>query len=206
MVPRTLDICFFSVVRDILDVDPSVEITKEYIRAQILPSLPKFISNWKTDIESRLFSLTAAQLHTPVGINPLRLACTLLRCTKCKITRSYPAILAHGCLYEPFDPDIKHWSSYDSRPQAMYKCHPWSCDILDSKIWMERVAKIIQAVGMDPETTTCNDMDVVDARLRCALCHLPDRRSVMTWRTAARKPSLICFFKTLNSGVREIIV
>jgi hypothetical protein len=123
----------------------------------------------------------------------------------------YPQVLGHRCLTMPETDDYTAYSSNDQSVRlnvdvspfanwySLHSRQSWDCLCLavDAKSG-QRVAKIVEACGLDPATTTADDMDLVDARLGCPNClewrHLGSNTARITsfgWREAVRTAAFI---------------
>lgn len=95
----------------------------------------------------------------------------------------YPQVLGHRCLtkQETTDPPVSYYAdpslklNFDDSPfvncNTLRHRQNWDCSCLavDSTSG-ERVAKIITTCGLDPATTTAEDMDKLDPRVGCPNC------------------------------------
>jgi hypothetical protein len=123
----------------------------------------------------------------------------------------YPQVLGHRCLTMPETDDYSAYTNNDqsvrldvdvSRFANWYSLHcrrSWDCFYLavDARSG-KRVAKIVEACGLDPATATADDMDLVDTRLGCPNClewrHLgPNTAKLKSfgWREAVRTVAFI---------------
>ena len=51
---------------------------------------------------------------------------------------------------------------------------------------MPAARPVVECCGLDPDTTTAQEMDELDARLECKTCLDVATRYVMSWRAAVR--------------------
>jgi hypothetical protein len=123
----------------------------------------------------------------------------------------YPQVLGHRCLTMPETDDYSAYTNNDqsvrldvdvSRFANWYSLHcrrSWDCFYLavDARSG-KRVAKIVEACGLDSATATADDMDLVDTRLGCPNClewrHLgPNTAKLKSfgWREAVRTVAFI---------------
>lgn len=201
--PQIIDFYFIPEIRALVDVEPSATLDAQVLVEQLTTTFPSLVHRWKQDVETQISAIVAAEVHPPSGVNPLALVSAVFTCLNCNGARPYPAILGHPCLHMPYvrdeqshtktqamanSRDRKAYRSYDTRPQAIHDCHPWSLDVL--KVSADRVKNLIEACGKDPCSATCEGMDAADARFICLLCRRPGSMILMDWRTAVSIDSL----------------
>jgi len=185
-MPHIVDICCFPEVQELMSGILTVAVTYEDLKRQIEPIFSDLLARWRVIAERQLVARVATQLGPSNDINHLELAtATFFRCSKCISLRTYPAVLWHKCLWErQRDNQAADPGSYEGRLFAIYHSQPWSCGVLDLTTRATRVENLIRACGGDPRRTTCSELDAIDPRLACELCHRPGRKVIMTWRTA----------------------
>ncbi|KAK0233981.1 hypothetical protein IW262DRAFT_126179 [Armillaria fumosa] len=119
----------------------------------------------------------------------VHLATTVFRCTECCQSYQYPYVLAHRC---PFREVPKPFNDEDWKPYALRRIShhmAWSeSQFTIDQETVDKMACLIKTCGLDPETATYEDMDMLDCRVICN--HCSNRRTkglkpVMRWRAAA---------------------
>ncbi|KAG6871945.1 hypothetical protein C0995_014666 [Termitomyces sp. Mi166 len=138
----------------------------------------ELVQNWRQscDTEARNMIIAGSSPNSkPNAVDPLSLATTWFRCWKRCSPLQYPEILQHSCAI---------LMSYNE--QCL-----WNADgkrvFFDNKLFT--LAKtILEASGLDPETTTRDDVQWPDFYIECYECpatNLNDgKRLLMTWPTA----------------------
>ena len=169
------------------------------------------------DDELRTIVLKSAEFKDkiPDGIEPLSLASVVFDCSDCRLCTLedemlpplYPAILGHDCLNQFVDAyDVKDpletallCAAPTAWPNGLSGGFRWSCNSLSIGVLHQRAVEVIKACGMDPMTTTREEMDNLEARFWCQTCakqYKGEWRQVMHWRdtvgtSSFRYPSLL---------------
>ncbi|KAK7063931.1 F-box domain-containing protein [Favolaschia claudopus] len=191
-MPNGPDFCDdFPRIKEIIVQPSSVTVNEQTFEA-LLPDFPGMIATWREGLRERVANvyktahddetLSASDLETR-----LNLATTVFKCVACSQGSSlfatmmamglmspkrcqplfYPNILAHEC-----------WSRNEDFSLVMMflsnrvqRDHIWNCSglRLDSEL-SDVVAGIVKACGMNPKTTTVEEMDAADARFACHAC------------------------------------
>ncbi|KAF8643791.1 hypothetical protein AX16_008810 [Volvariella volvacea WC 439] len=137
--------------------------------------LPEFVQTWRSACDAILLGI--------VPTARLDLATTFFSCSCCTDPISYPRILVHACLTR----GKEQQNCVDQELVMMTEAQPWRVGAegvrFHERAWRQ-AAGILTALGMDPDTTTPEQMDELDPRVECALCSSPGRRVVMRWRAA----------------------
>ncbi|EGN98059.1 hypothetical protein SERLA73DRAFT_74313 [Serpula lacrymans var. lacrymans S7.3] len=197
IMPHVADVSNFQPFDDVIRLPADVTVTAESFNAAFA-QLPILVSAWRRRIEAELVEHCLPPRPSAIGnitadhLTPasrLRLASTVFVRTdeysRHCATMVYPDVLADKCFNRlPETPDL---------PDAVYEMHetlngtPWSVKMDDgvpSIKLFEPAADIIRACGMNPDTATVSDMNLLDARVKCVPCSMKGGYSAMTWHAA----------------------
>jgi hypothetical protein len=194
VIPGPADVCSMDEFRTIIeDTDVDVEVCEESFK-QAMDRLPQLTTEWRFAKDAELVCIlnrdSNSLWHTSPPTNDrsqLELATTIFRCKVCKAPISYPRILVHSCLHA-FRASLHNYGDPRFKLYQDLNDEPWNfagdrvgIDVRGmSAAWL-----VVSSCGLDPATTTANEMDVLDARFECLGCY--DGicgRLVMGWRVA----------------------
>ena len=172
----------------------------------LLPDLSKRWFDEKTEIlRSELRSdLKNVQCNVSSEVQePFDLAVAVWVCLFCRSHLRYPAVLVHACLYRDIihhnrgtstvsyaytashldmsDHDISRGHCNVQRRQEVANDPKSRCKVL------ERLSRIVSALGLDPARALAKDLDACPERLRCADCIKHDAKPknyVFGWEAA----------------------
>jgi hypothetical protein len=179
-----------------------VEVTEETFK-QVVDRLPRLVIEWRSAKDEELVRIInndtaldgsqSDQLQPENDRTQLELATTLFQCKICYTQISYPRILVHSCMRT-----LRHsYRDYDDPQSILWRNmveEPWNLG--GGRVGISGKGKlaarlVLESCGLDPGTTTANDMDDLDARFECLRCHNEIRgRSFMGWRAAV---CYLCF-------------
>ncbi|KAH9926819.1 hypothetical protein B0H21DRAFT_763916 [Amylocystis lapponica] len=186
LIPHTVDLVNYRKIRAIIEW-PADKVVRVKTFDKMLPGL---IGQWQREAGDKM----AAHLSKSDGsersgsINPLELAKTIFKCS-CGLIRMWPGAASHAHNKSSMANDCsgpnRHSKNFDGTlkpvPLAPFKVavraryplrQPWSPSCF--QVCDERV-----------RTATCTEMDRLDARFSCNLCHVPGKlKHLMPWRNA----------------------
>ncbi|KZT28747.1 hypothetical protein NEOLEDRAFT_1057588 [Neolentinus lepideus HHB14362 ss-1] len=187
--PSVADICLMKEFNDVI-VRPADQPVKKKDFNPAIATLPQFVEEWRAKAKLELCKvLPALPEDHPNRDNAwkdpqrLDLATTIFGCG-CFNTVSYPRVLFHRCLTSFGMSDCKVTDDLTARFERL-NCVPWGyrdkqrCAVPASRF----TRTLVQACGLDPETTTKIDMDELDPKFMCLEC-APTAggwRRVMAW-------------------------
>lgn len=195
-----------------LTEDEQDEVTAESF-ADAISELPKVLEGWEVTKRSVLLSLLPNNLAEPhdgqptedsqpaPSLNRLSLATSLFVCSRCdddvglrvfhssNIHQHQCSFTSYGCYTISKDSDQKVNNALEA--------YPWIASrtsVVYSQSAAEKAENLVKLCDLDPETTTLEDMDTLNARFTC-IC---PRCSIsvshvgvvgLSWRQAVRGPS-----------------
>lgn len=171
-----------------LDSEFTVEKLGPFIKA-----FPNIARQWKLEKDAQLVELIKSACGGSYTFNPdtvLGLATTMFSCKFCSndsdmgyciLPMWHPRILIHSdalsaCPAEPND-DMQAIHS-------LTKSGPWNTGNIFTFLTDDRaiMAKVLQEFGLDPDTTTSEQMDALDPIFECVSCNDPRKgRYTMKW-------------------------
>ncbi|EPQ51013.1 hypothetical protein GLOTRDRAFT_133339 [Gloeophyllum trabeum ATCC 11539] len=200
ILPSMADFCFMKEFLDVIDAPKDVEVTEASF-SDVVARLPELSDVWREQAFEKIRALlptsVVEQNHSPHDV--LALATTLFSCEdgQCANVMTYDRLLVHECLTErpywwrgegPELPGINPETCCEELkgiPWGSYKFEAVSF----SEVGSQHARRIVELCGRDPDTTTAEEMDKLDARLNCLSCSSL-KRAGLTWRQAVS--SSIC--------------
>ena len=197
VIPGPADVCDMDEFKTVIEDTPDdVEVTQESFK-QAMERLPQLITEWRSAKDAELVRIMSASASTPTESQVkesqpannralLELATTFFHCKSCSAMMSYPRILVHNCTHvyswrhrELNDPRSSLW--------GILADAPWNLGGL--VVGVKEGAKesgslVVKSCGLDPDTTSTQEMDNLDARFECESCVSPSGRLTMEWRMA----------------------
>ncbi|KAF7307224.1 F-box domain-containing protein [Mycena indigotica] len=177
VMPSVTDFHEFEPIKTLLNKPVEVTVDETSFEA-LLPELPPQIQEWR---QTLAHALVTRHKDLSVGQeDQLKLAKCVFKCTQCKdggisvffgLTGSmgasgpllWPKVLSHHCLTHL--PDLLPWMLGTSR-MIEWSASPLEADRASSEI----VQQLVEACGLDADTTTVEEMDELDARFACHRC------------------------------------
>ncbi|KAL4246065.1 hypothetical protein ABKN59_003253 [Abortiporus biennis] len=162
---------------------------------QFYDGLDDFLAEWHTTTDNKLLDLLPENMKEgiPDAMHALQLSTVWFSCPLCnEKTIPYPRTKAHRCLMKCRELNLEPATLEDDLRNLLYRKTgeaPWSSEnlIFDAKS-SELMGHLVELCGLDPKTTTAEDLDNLDPRFACLACSddLDDMSSccAMTWRRA----------------------
>ncbi|KAF5372844.1 hypothetical protein D9758_001536 [Tetrapyrgos nigripes] len=159
------------------------------IRERLLERLPLFFSEWRAKAERKVLDILQKKVSTAT-LSDLDLAKTMFHCMKCNERIWYTDLFRHPCAADFF------WSEqYPDCDLPKNACNnlfrgPWLDDIFEYAPKASRkMTRILEACGMDPSTTTLDDLHIQNPMMECMSCLGPSpeadcERVFMRWDRA----------------------
>jgi len=187
------DILTLDLVKDIAEIPGASEndVPDDNIFDPLLDQLPEISRTWLVAKESELVSI--AQKVKPAFTTPdIKLATSIFQCTGmyCKERMSADMILKHSCATSP------RFSSPGKRPEQLnamveeanwFNAVPWNYGgnrVRFDADGFKRVKLILHVLGLDPATTTGEELDKGNYAIECVKCKRKDKRHFMRWQKA----------------------
>ncbi|KAF7303133.1 F-box domain-containing protein [Mycena kentingensis (nom. inval.)] len=181
----------------------------------LLPDMPDLISTWRTNLARKL--VLCHKDLAPGQADDLQLAKCVFKCTHCRaggglsmlfgMSRGavaqplfWPRVLSHRC--NSHQDEFLPWLMSSSG-----KATEWSTRSLEfDKEAAKVVVKIVEACGLDPDATTVQEMDDLDARFACHDC--AKRNSTYTQGGSSStensmQPAIVSVYTWRNAVVHE---
>ncbi|KAH9926818.1 hypothetical protein B0H21DRAFT_894957 [Amylocystis lapponica] len=201
-VPHALDLVFYRKIRAVIESPSDVDVTNMAFDGM----LPGILKHWQREVTVEMSAclLKTEGRHGSDGgddssRNPLKLAKSILKCA-CGAIRTWPDAASHsheesGGVNDCIGPD-RHAPDFDGTldpiPRTAFETavrgRYWPRKAWSSKCFHPcdaHVAGLFRACDLDPNTTTCAQMDRLDARFSCKLCSVPEKvKYLMPWRNA----------------------
>ncbi|KAI0797607.1 hypothetical protein C8Q75DRAFT_801540 [Abortiporus biennis] len=162
---------------------------------QFYDGLDDFLAEWHTTTDNKLLDLLPENMKEgiPDAMHALQLSTVWFSCPLCnEKTIPYPRIKAHRCLMKCRELNLEPATLEDDLRNLLYRKTgeaPWSSEnlVFDAKS-SELMGHLVELCGLDPKTTTAEDLDNLDPRFACLACSddLDDMSSccAITWRRA----------------------
>jgi hypothetical protein len=178
LIPTVADVALSpSVDAIITDKRTDFVVTRQTFEdINLMQTLPSIFSEWKIQLDDELVRMVQAKLSEPFTKDQLLLATTVFYCGACRINLFYPQVLVHRCPI-PFRDIVVN----------CLECPPWNSS---GKIKFDRnvhqaAIDIIDILGLDPKTTTAEDMIGRNSILQCLDCRATRQgRMTMNWSRA----------------------
>jgi hypothetical protein len=190
------------------DTTSDVEVNEETFK-QAMDQLPTLITEWRYEKDAELVRMMntditydkpqSSEAQRAFNREQLELATTWFQCKHRCGSISYPRILIHSCTH-----DVRYtWGCPDNddlRPilWEYLRDEPWNRggERVGYNARTEIVGRlVVESCGLDPDTTTAEAMDDLDARIECLTCiSETSGRLIMGWRVAVRYPRLMSGF------------
>ncbi|KAF9071189.1 hypothetical protein BDP27DRAFT_1419228 [Rhodocollybia butyracea] len=174
----------------------------EYLDSDILEQrfskyIPLVIDEWNPSSKLQDIMAILRKSLPNATIPDLQLVTTIFECTECKEGMYYPEMFHHECCCkqiavvnrtgEPLDyylPKLMDYQFASSQAEGRWT----SQKILFSSSRSKFAKRIVQACGLDPNTTTCTNSRLSRALIECLSCNEETpkqrRRCFMRWRCA----------------------
>lgn len=191
IMPGAPDFHDFPAIKDILTQPSAADVDEQTFEA-LLPDFPGMIATWREGLVDQMVQVykrcnKETTLDDDAIKTHLKLATTVFKCRECgdEDTRFdflffnsrlenqkrcrplfYPNVLSHRCLTRMADTTFGFSFLFDVARDVPWRHAPLSMDVRAAEI----VEKIVVACGMDPLTTTAEEMDAADPRLACHAC------------------------------------
>ncbi|KAJ7040266.1 hypothetical protein C8F04DRAFT_1082985 [Mycena alexandri] len=191
IMPGPLDFDEFPKIKEILSQPAAVDVDEQTFEA-LLPEFPAMIATWREGLMESVIKVYKyyhkdTDLDDEAIKTELTLATSAFKCNHCadddfdfsyfptasaqKNCRPmfWPRAILHHCTTHQQELDLM-FMQIGNMPrntrQVAWRPGPLGFD----KVLSEKVEKIVVACGMDPKTTTVEQMDAADARLACHVC------------------------------------
>ncbi|THU81980.1 hypothetical protein K435DRAFT_464953 [Dendrothele bispora CBS 962.96] len=150
-----------------------------------LKKLPEFIEDWKRRKTQELVEILQKDIPEAT-MDTLSLAKTVFVCESCDDFIWYSDVFQHPCYSKwsvPSDQDMDHGSS---KLHVVPRNKEPTIQIYFSKKKSRNLSLVMQSCGLDPGTTTREDLDSLDVILECQSCSRSGdgTRTFMRWSTA----------------------
>ncbi|KAJ7170227.1 hypothetical protein C8R46DRAFT_1091609 [Mycena filopes] len=192
VMPGPADFYEFPKIKDIL-TQPSEAVVEEQTFEVLLSEFPGMFATWREGLTDQVMKVYRVQRGLDIDDNEsikteLTLAVSVFKCGHCSDSSGWtmftepqkqcyplywPKLLAHRCLTRQQGMDLV----------LMYLTNGISNGIPNVSGTVE---KIVEACGMDPETTTVEQMDAADVRLACHRCTQRDESAQETSVTMSK--------------------
>ncbi|KAF8878920.1 hypothetical protein BD779DRAFT_1170672 [Infundibulicybe gibba] len=172
-LPNIYELAELSVFRDILEVDSSVDISRQsFLPAtdRLSTLVPALISAKKERLISMLELSSSRTADHPLDLATSVFVCTGRNCTN-RALISWEAIAAHNC----YGIATRLHASYDSVTLGV------------SQLGASTASALVRLANLDPSSATITEMDALDLRFACFQCALtPGCRSITIypWKSA----------------------
>ncbi|KAF7347542.1 F-box domain-containing protein [Mycena venus] len=195
IMPGGPDFCEFPKIKDIIVQPSSVAVDEQTFEA-LLPDFPGMIATWRAGLVEQIITVykrghsDKGDLSDDTVQERLKLATSVFKCFSCGDENHnnqlfdtmsmifgfekkhscqplfYPNVLSHRCLTKTAEFSMALLFMGEVSKDCAWRSSPIKIDIPTAEI----VEKVVRACGMDPETTTVEDMDAADARFACHAC------------------------------------
>ena len=215
LVPSSADLFMHPLVRGLIEDTPNDG--SKFTIAHLDPVKDSFLEisrQWVDEVKSKLFSMVQSSLHSDGKSEEqpdqrdidtiLNLATTFFHCSGCsrnyyrdshETSFRYKRAIIHFCAGE--------WSSQTECPEPLetlrenLKKLPWntSNNISFNSRAHRTMRDIVALCGFDPDTTTAQEMNVIDPIFECVTCNSPSNgRCTMTWECIVSCPEFVLIF------------
>ncbi|KZT10205.1 uncharacterized protein LAESUDRAFT_809922 [Laetiporus sulphureus 93-53] len=197
--PHPMDVARYEEVQNVLEGPGGMTAKLTALRRV----LPKQIRAWKRGVQTALQERVGSAVKIPRvcshsnHLRPLHMqpAKLVFKCLDCDCLRHWPAVTAHS---HPTAENERHQrrpsehmrklhgelptitgSAYTAAVYGRYDRGQWSAD--DFIYCGRRAVNVFRACLQDPNNVTIGDMDALNVRFSCALCHAKSPRTKMIW-------------------------
>ncbi|EPQ54810.1 hypothetical protein GLOTRDRAFT_139298 [Gloeophyllum trabeum ATCC 11539] len=199
--PSIADVLLMKEFNDIILQPADIDVTAADF-APAMGALPRLVEEWREKTGLKLCELMSREegqdeeaLNVP---RRLELATTIFRCTSCRDFINYPRALSHKCLTRPryANPKRGYCAKEAGEKQSdlmlrwgTLEHEPWNYDgngLLFADKASDLVKQLVESCGLDPDTTTREEMNERNDRFACMTCVTGGSRphTVMSWNTA----------------------
>ncbi|KAF8968282.1 hypothetical protein BDZ97DRAFT_1755332 [Flammula alnicola] len=195
--PATCDLFLDPLVQDIISNIPA---TATFTKDDLQPVVDKFSEitlRWRQDIDSQLLTLITEAYGSHHSFDPqtvFDLATTFFSCNACTYSSKdvqhmrYPRVLIHACAsttsrnfgeQEGRDIDTDERIVADILSQGFWNRRRCISFVRDD---LQLIGDVVEMCGFDRNTTTAQQMDVVNPIIECIACNdIHQGRATMTW-------------------------
>jgi len=182
IVPPPSELAVIPQFKDVITNTPLETTLTQASFDSVVEKLPEICSEWRNTKERQLVDMFKesglASKKSLLTVDSLKLAKVLFRCRACGESISYPRVLVHDCHKMAFESDsispvdrIKTEDLWDrTEPTVVFDAKASKATIL-----------IMQTCGLNPNTTTAEELDASDATVMCPLC-TDYGKEYMRWR------------------------
>ncbi|KAH7908307.1 hypothetical protein BJ138DRAFT_1091533 [Hygrophoropsis aurantiaca] len=198
-LPPDADVCLLSPMDDLIRVPQCPEVPADTFRQMFMVSMPLIserIMEWHiVNIRklARLLPECDSSGNILALIARLQLATSIFQCKnergcKWRYAMTYYEVLYHPCLQLRESPPRKNPALRAKDESIARTLNGYSLDLDQVKLHesVQVVANIVTSCGKDPNTTTQQDMSLLNPRLSCELCKYYGMETYMTWTTAVQ--------------------
>lgn len=188
VTPSLADVCEMHEFKTIIwDTPLDVEVDERTFQPA-MEQLPRLIDKWRDEKDAELLHMIDPSFSLDKDRSKLNLATTLFGCTgNCRYGIAYPRILFHLCTTDYSFTTL--YAALDNMLDRIWRssgCQTWNygqdrVSVKDRTL----LEDVVKCCGMDPVTTTAEQMDKLGPRLECTRCYSLDTgHELMDWRNA----------------------
>ncbi|KAJ3557330.1 hypothetical protein NM688_g1532 [Phlebia brevispora] len=206
ILPLVVDLVHHDELRELILTPQDTTVTQETFET-LRELLSRWAEEWRANCRSHLVATYRTDHASHVGQTDagfLALASSVWTCENCshildrRLILHYPEVMEHRCLYRQMDEESIPPCGPSPHEQYEFICtqltqhSSWACEPLNAEKAYRWALEVIRACGMDPASTTTEEMDKLDVRLMCKTCwkandlNIIDAKKVFTWRAALR--------------------
>ena len=185
IIPGMADVCEMPPFKTVIWDTPTDVAVTEAAFESAMEQLPQLIDQWRNDKDSELLHLLDPSFKLPEDRGQLNLATSRFHCQKCHHTIAYPRVLIHKCM------TVYGYSRCDGLDKTLDRIwnsffhQTWNFNKDRLREARTKVRHIIACCSKEPDSTTDEEMDQLDARLECLHCWSSVQgRLAMDWRAA----------------------
>lgn len=188
---RHIDLILMPQVREVLDLPPNKKITPAAM-VRLRKSLPSLWAQWKREIEDTITCRHPILLPIFETLGTLNHPAAQFTCRSCysKESLTYNELFSHNCHGKNYQPKRSDGSTsaikesvYEYAARIACKRTEW-VEFLHVGCAAQRTIDVMRACKVEPESSTWEDMDNLDAALVCSICEARRLCVMMDWRTA----------------------
>jgi len=168
---------------------------------ECIQKLETHLSEWRANAKQRVLEILQRELPQ-AGANDLALAKTMFKCMRCDDRFWYADIFAHRCTFTGIPHDQALGREYIDfglpfDPYSLLHLRPWNSDCIQYSHGASYKALVIMdACGLDPETTIVDELHVLNPLMEHLDYSSYDSRILIRWE------NVVCIRSSLHSEFR----
>lgn len=187
IIPGTADVCEMHPFKTVIWDTPMDVAVTEVAFESAMEQLPQLITQWRDEKDTELLHILDPSFELAKDRGQLDLVTSQFDCQACRHVIAYPRILIHKCM-TAYTYSYRGRADLDETLERIWRnfqFQTWHYTKDRVREARTKVRHVLSCFLKDPDSTTGDEMDEMDARVECPHCSsVSYGRLVMDWRTA----------------------